>query len=91
MQSCVEVMRELTNSLRQSGDAQTLEQLSTIVGDSANLQQSLAALNPGNYMLFQSANLEGQLPERPTDDHWVKVLVGFSTQAIVSCPLEFLE
>ena len=73
-------MRVLVNAMDESEEGATLEQLRTLVEDTQNLQQSLAALNPSNYLKFQAANLAGVDAPRPTDEHWAHVLVGLYHQ-----------
>ena len=64
----------------ESEEEVAMEELCTLVEDTQNLQQSLAALNPANYLTFQAANLAGEDIPRPTDAHWAFVLVKPSYQ-----------
>ena len=75
MQTSVDAMRELVKATEGGQEGASLEQLHILVEDTQNLQQSLAALNPTNYLKFQAANLEGEHIPRPTDEHWAYVLV----------------
>ena len=68
-------MRGLLEELDAKNDSSLLERLHNLVEDTQNLQQSLAALNPSKYLLFQVANLDGEEVERPSWEHWAHVMV----------------
>lgn len=74
-QTSVDAMREMVHAIDSSKDEASMEQLHTLVEDTQNLQQSLAALNPINYLKFQAANLAGEDIARPGAEHWAFVLV----------------
>ena len=72
----------MVDAIEGSREEAAMENLHTLVEDTQNLQQSLAALNPTNYLRFQAANLAGEDIPRPTDEHWAFVLVKSLHQTI---------
>lgn len=75
LQTIVDAMREMLQDMDQGQQDVRLEPLQTLVEDTLNLQQSLAALNPSNYLKFQVTNLDGENTAKPTAEHWAHVLV----------------
>ena len=68
-------MRDMVRDLDGGQAHVSVDQLQNLVEDMQNLQQSLAALNPINYLRFQVSNLAGEDISKPAEGHWAHVLV----------------